>query len=197
MHANKRAAKITGTGGKDKGAVMGLLERHGPDGHSRVRVKHVANTRRATLAPEVRAHVEPGANVYTDALKSYDGLSDAYAHAVIDHAEAYVRGNVHTNGLENFWSLLKRAIKGTYVSVEPFHLFRYLDEQAYRFNTRKAKEGPFRRYAPRCRRKARHLQESDRQVAACYDVRVSRGSGGENAWKAIRRRRSRRLGRSL
>ena len=141
MHAHKRAAKITGTGGKDKSAVMGLLERHGPDGHSRVRVKHVANTRRATLAPEVREHVEPGANVYTDALKSYDGLSDAYAHAVIDHAEAYVRGNVHTNGLENFWSLLKRAIKGTYVSVEPFHLFRYLDEEAYRFNTRKAKDG--------------------------------------------------------
>ena len=141
MHAHKRAAKITGTGGKDKSAVMGLLERHGPDGHSRVRVKHVANTRRATLAPEVRMHVEPGASVYTDALKSYDGLSDAYAHAVIDHAEAYVRGNVHTNGLENFWSLLKRAIKGTYVSVEPFHLFRYLDEEAYRFNTRKAKDG--------------------------------------------------------
>jgi transposase-like protein len=140
MHAHKRATKITGTGGKDKSAVMGLLERHGPDGHSRVRVKHVANTRRATLAPEVRMHVEAGANVYTDALKSYDGLSDAYAHAVIDHAEAYVRGAVHTNGLENFWSLLKRAVKGTYVSVEPFHLFRYLDEEAYRFNTRKAKD---------------------------------------------------------
>jgi hypothetical protein len=68
MHAHKRAAKITGTGGKDK---SGLLERHGPDGHSRVRAKHVANTRRVTLAPEVRMHVEPGANVYTDALKSY------------------------------------------------------------------------------------------------------------------------------
>jgi hypothetical protein len=75
---------------------------------------------------------------YSDALKSYDGLADAYTHAVIDHAEAYVRGTVHTNGLENFWSLLKRGIKGTYVSVEPFHLFRYLDEQAFRFNARKA-----------------------------------------------------------
>src|SRR2546428_292202 len=81
------AAKITGTGGKDKSAVMGLLERHGPDGHSRVKVKHVPNVRRKTLAPEVREHVEPGARVYTDALKSYDGLSDTYTHAVIDHAE--------------------------------------------------------------------------------------------------------------
>jgi hypothetical protein len=75
-------------------------------------VKHVPNTRKRTLAPEVREHVEPGANLYSDALKSYDGLADAY-HAVIDHAEAYVRGNVHTNEMENFWSLLKRAIKGT------------------------------------------------------------------------------------
>jgi transposase-like protein len=125
-------------GREDQGsAVMGLLERHGPDGHSRVRVKHVPNTPKRTLAPEVREHVKPGANLYTDALKPHDGLSADYAHAVIDHAESYVRGNVHTNGLENFWSLLKRAIKGTYVSVEPFHLFRYLDEEAFRFNARK------------------------------------------------------------
>ncbi len=141
MHKAKRAAKIRGTGGMDKSAVMGLLERHGPDGHSRVKVKHVPNVRRKTLAPEVRAHVEPGASVYTDALKSYEGLTDAYTHAVIDHAETYVKGRVHTNGMENFWSLLKRMIKGTYVSVEPFHLFRYLDEEAFRFNTRKQTDG--------------------------------------------------------
>ena len=137
MHAAKRAAKIHGTGGMDKSAVMGLLERHGPDGHSRVRVKAIPNRKKKMLQAEVRANVARGANLYTDALASYDGLSDAYQHAVIDHAESYVRGNVHTNGLENFWSLLKRAIKGTYVSVEPFHLFRYLDEEAFRFNTRK------------------------------------------------------------
>jgi transposase-like protein len=89
------------------------------------------------LQAEVRANVEAGANVYTDALRSYEGLDADYVHEVIDHAEAYVRGNVHTNGLENFWSLLKRGIRGTYVSVEAFHLFRYLDEQAFRFNTRK------------------------------------------------------------
>jgi transposase-like protein len=74
--------------------------------------------------------------VYTDALKSYEGL-DEFEHQVIDHAEAYVDGQVHTNGLENFWSLLKRSLKGTYVSVEPFHLFRYIDEQAFRYNNRK------------------------------------------------------------
>jgi hypothetical protein len=120
MHPWKRAAKIKGTGPMGKSAVMGLLERHGPDGHSRVRVKHVPNTKKRTLSPEVRQHVEAGANVYTDALKSYEGLSDAYTHAVIDHAEAYVRGNVHTNGMENFWSLLKRAIKGTTCPSSPF-----------------------------------------------------------------------------
>lgn len=75
--------------------------------------------------------------MFTDALKSYDGLNVDYVHQVIDHAERYVDGQVHTNGLENFWSLLKRAIKSTCVSVEPFHLFRYLDEQTFRFNTRK------------------------------------------------------------
>jgi transposase-like protein len=141
MHKGKREAKIMGTGPMGKSAVMGLLERHGPDGHSRVRVKHVPNNRKKTLRPEIKAHVESGSAIYTDALKSYDGLATEYTHDVIDHAEAYARGNVHTNGLENFWSLLKRAIKGTYVSVEPFHLFRYLDEEAFRFNTRKATDG--------------------------------------------------------
>jgi hypothetical protein len=84
----------------------------------------------------IREHVEAGANVFTDALPSYLGMSE-YEHKVIDHAESYAKGNVHTNGLESYWSLLKRALHGTYVSVEPFHLFRYLDEQAFRFNRRK------------------------------------------------------------
>jgi transposase-like protein len=137
MHKDRRARTIKGTGGMGKSAVMGLLERHGPDGHSRVRTKMVPNVRRKTLSPEVRQHVAPGADVFTDALKSYDDLGADFRHQVIDHAEAYARGNVHTNGLENFWSLVKRAIKGTYVSVEPFHLFRYLDEESFRFNTRK------------------------------------------------------------
>ena len=89
------------------------------------------------LQEEVRRHVTAGAALYSDALKSYEGLATEYAHQVVDHACQYVDGRVHTNGLENFWSLLKRGISGTYVSVEPFHLFRYLDEQMFRFNNRK------------------------------------------------------------
>ena len=85
----------------------------------------------------VREIVEKGSEVMTDSWRSYQGLEDTYVHQVVDHLEAYAKGHVHTNGLENFWSLLKRGIKGTYVSVEPFHLFRYLDEQAFRFNERK------------------------------------------------------------
>ncbi len=109
-------------------------------------MKQVPNTRRATLAPEVRQHVETGSAVYSDALASYQGLAPEYVHEVIDHAESYVLGHVHTNGLENFWSLLKRAIKGTYVSVEPWHLFRYLDEQAFRFNQRRDPDGDAGRF---------------------------------------------------
>jgi len=75
--------------------------------------------------------------IFTDELPSYKGLSTEYEHAVINHAVEYVNGNIHTNGMENFWSLLKRGLHGTYVSVEPFHLFRYIDEQAFRYNNRK------------------------------------------------------------
>jgi transposase-like protein len=138
MHKAKRERVIKGTGGKGKIAVMGLLERHGKDGHSIVRTTvQTKGLHRAQLQGEVRQHVEPGSRVYTDAFRSYIGLDKDYVHGVIDHAEKYVDGNVHTNGMENFWSLLKRAIKGTYVSIEPFHLFRYLDEQCFRFNNRK------------------------------------------------------------
>jgi transposase-like protein len=136
MHKGKRAARITGTGGKDKTAVIGILERGG-----KVRTSVVANRKKKTLQAEVRKHVEAGSALYTDFLLSYEGLESDYAHQVIDHAVSYVDGNVHTNGLENYWSLLKRCISGTYVSVEPFHLFRYLDEQAFRYNNRKDEEG--------------------------------------------------------
>jgi transposase-like protein len=133
MHVSERKRRITGTGTKDKTAVIGILERGG-----KVRTSVVPNRRKSTLQAEVRKHVEAGAALYTDALLSYEGLAGDYAHQVVDHAVQYVDGRVHTNGLENFWSLLKRGVSGTYVSVEPFHLFRYLDEQAFRFNNRKA-----------------------------------------------------------
>jgi transposase-like protein len=131
MHKSKREAKITGRGPEGKAIVFGLLDRETGKAHATV----VETRRKGQLQKDVRDNVEPGSELHTDALKSYEGL-DEYQHKVIDHAEAYVNGNVHTNGLENFWSLLKRAIKGTYVSVEPFHLFRYLDEQTFRYNER-------------------------------------------------------------
>ena len=115
--------------------VLGFLQR-GADGTSRVRTMTVADVRKHRLQGHVRENVEQGSGVFTDALHSYHGLQYDYEHQVIDHAEAYAKGNVHTNGLESYWSLLKRALSGTYISVEPFHLFRYLDEQAFRFNNR-------------------------------------------------------------
>lgn len=141
MHAWKRAEKIKSPGMSGKRAVFGLLERGRGKKASRVVVGVAETVKRPELQGNVRKYVLKGAEVHTDALKSYEGLADEYTHNVIDHAEAYVRGHVHTNGMENFWSLLKRALKGTYVSVEPFHLFRYLDEQAFRFNERKDKDG--------------------------------------------------------
>jgi transposase-like protein len=125
MHKGDRARKITGTGGKDKTMVMGMLERGG-----NVRAMVVDNRRKKELQNQVREHVEAGSAIFSDELKSYDGLETDYQHAVINHAVEYVNGNVHTNGMENFWSLLKRGLHGTYVSVEPFHLFRYLDARA-------------------------------------------------------------------
>ena len=137
MHISKRDRRITGTGGKDKTAVIGLLERGG-----QVRTAIISSRKKAVLHAEVKKHVEAGAALYTDALMSYGGLGAEYAHAVVDHAVEYINGRVHTNGLENFWSLLKRGINGTYVSIEPFHLFRYLDEQTFRYNNRATADNP-------------------------------------------------------
>jgi transposase-like protein len=151
MHASKRERRITSTGGKDKVAVLGLLERGG-----KVRTAVIPNVRRGSLQGNVRKHVQAGSALYTDALMSYRGLDGDFVHQVVDHAVEYVNGRIHTNGLENYWSLLKRGISGTYVSVEPFHLFRYLDEQSYRYNNRATKDNP--------------LNDADRFVLACSQV---------------------------
>lgn len=134
MHLSRknRAIRDGARGYVGKSIVMGLLERDG-----KVKVKHIPNNKRQTVQAEIREQVVPGSNVHTDALLSYKGLSADFIHQVIDHAVAYVHGNTHTNGLENFWSLLKRTLKGTYVAVDPAHLFRYLDEQCHRYNNRK------------------------------------------------------------
>jgi transposase-like protein len=136
MHADRNRRRGRGTGGVGKAIVMGLLERHDKTKSSKVKAKHLPNVQRKTLHAEVRENVKPGSELFTDEWMGYLGLKKDYVHKVINHMECYVKGNVHTNGIENFWSLLKRCIKGTYVSVEPFHLFRYLDEQAFRFNLR-------------------------------------------------------------
>ena len=116
MHLDKRAEKITGRGeGQGCGGWDSPAWRQGPR-------EVVRDRRKKTLDAIVRHHVEPGSFVYTDTLQSYNDLQDYYQHQMVDHAVEYVKGRVHTNGLENFWSLLKRGIKGTYVSVEPFHL---------------------------------------------------------------------------
>jgi transposase-like protein len=134
MHRGARKTK--GSGAAGKAAVLGLLERHGE-----VRTMVVDDTKRRTLQPHVREHVEPKSEVFTDALRSYIGLDANFIHQVIDHAECYAKGKIHTNGLENFWALFKRCIKGTHVSIEPYHLFRYLDSECFRFNNRKSSDG--------------------------------------------------------
>jgi transposase-like protein len=136
MNVTQRGKRLPGTGGTGKTIVMGLLERKG-----RVVAKVIPNARKKTVQAEVHKHVEVGSAVYTDALRSYNGLNSHFAHEAIDHAVCYAAEQVHTNGLENFWCLLKRSIKGTYVSVEPCHLSRYVDEQAFRFNNRKTDDG--------------------------------------------------------
>jgi transposase-like protein len=133
MHRSKKIGKgYQHRGIINKTIVMGMLERGG-----KVTTKVIQEREKETLHGHVRACIEEGTALYTDEWGPYTGLSEDYIHQVINHAEKYVDGRVHTNGMENFWSLLKRGLSGTYVSVEPFHLFRYLDEQMFRYNNRK------------------------------------------------------------
>jgi transposase-like protein len=129
------------SGWKLKTPVQGLLERTAGGKASRVKLTVLKTTRNHEVQGNVREYVLKGSELHTDALRSYIGMNQDYIHQVIDHAICYAKGHVHTNGLENFWCLLKRTIKGTYVNCEPFHLFRYLDEQAFRFNERKDTDG--------------------------------------------------------
>lgn len=131
MHKDVRERKILGRGAVGKAIVHGLLERKGE-----VRCTVVRTNEADELQGRVKTHVEPGATVYTDAHSSYEGLITRFIHQTIDHAKCYARGRIHVNGMENFWSLLKRTLRGTYIAVAPFHLTRYLDEQAFRFNKR-------------------------------------------------------------
>src|SRR6266700_4994840 len=154
MHKDVKARRIhskQGNSAKDKVLVMGILERGG-----QVRTEVITNRFTDTLRQNMNKHVTAGTALYTDELQAYKGLSDEYMHAFIDHTERYVNGRVHTNGIENFWSLLKRGLKGTYVAVEPFHMFRYLDEQSFRYNNRATRDNP--------------LNDSDRFSALCSQI---------------------------
>jgi hypothetical protein len=140
MHKSKRP-NVDGMVGK--AAVLGFLERADEKGKSKVRATTIANPKRATLQPKLHENIAEGSNVYTDGAGGYRYMADVFSHGVVNHdaGEYVIEGGVHTNGIENFWSLLKRGLHGTYVSVEPFHLFRYLDEQVFRFNSRELSDG--------------------------------------------------------
>ncbi|MGC2446365.1 MAG: IS1595 family transposase [Candidatus Sulfotelmatobacter sp.] len=144
MHKEKqarvRALNVYGTaaGTIGKTVVMGMLDRDA----RQIRAQVVPNVERLTLQNAVLQNVAHGTNVYTDQAPAYQRLNKTYVHEIVNHAETYVRGCVHTNGLENVWSLLKRTLAGTYVCVEPFHLERYVDEQVFRYNNRATKNNP-------------------------------------------------------
>jgi transposase-like protein len=132
MHKErKRRVQKEGRNTGGKTAVMGMLQRGG-----KVIASVIPDRTKATMQPIVRGSVEPGTVIHSDEHADNWRMDDEYTHNVVNHLAQYVDGNVHTNGMENFWSLLKRTLGGTYVSVEPFHLFRYVDEQAFRFNNR-------------------------------------------------------------
>jgi transposase-like protein len=140
MHRSKRERMSRNggmQGGSGKAVVMGMLVRGG-----QVKATVIPHRRQNITEKIVRELVEPGTEVHTDEFQGYYNLKDGYVHKVINHLEGYVKENVHTNGIENFWSLLKRGLNGTYVAVEPFHLFRYVDEQAFRYNNRATKDNP-------------------------------------------------------
>jgi transposase-like protein len=146
MHRDKRAryaaekGHVGGATGKT--AVIGMLDRETRE----IRTKVIPDVKRDTLQEQILKNVKFGSNVYTDDAVPYNRLNWHYVHEVVNHANEYVRGQVHTNGLENFWSLFKRHLRGTYVAVEPFHLDRYLDEQVFRFNNRKKPMNDYERF---------------------------------------------------
>lgn len=141
MHDRRRERVIQGRGAVGKVPVHGILQRGSDSQPSQVTAIVLGADDAASLVGDIRRKVRRGAAVYTDEARAYYDLANTHAHSAIDHSVGYVMGNVHTNGIENFWSLLKRTLGGTYVAVAPFHLFRYVSEQVFRFNSRKWSDG--------------------------------------------------------
>jgi transposase-like protein len=139
MHKDKKVRYEARGGASGKTIVQGMLDRNLRE----VRAKVVPDVRRETLQSEILKNVKYGTTVYTDEAVAYEqGMQWRFVHDVVNHSQTYVKGQVHTQGIENFWSLLKRTLRGTYVAVEPYHLDRYLDEQIFRYNNRATKENP-------------------------------------------------------
>jgi hypothetical protein len=141
MSKTRRAKTITGSGVSGKEIVMGVLRRGTKTEPSKVVAEHIPNRKKGIVQAKVREVAEPGSTIYSDSLASYNDLAKDYTRGVVDHAVEFVRDNIHVNGMENFWSLFKRALKGTYVSVEPTHLQAYVVEEAFRFNERNDVDG--------------------------------------------------------
>ena len=154
MHRNKHTKYMLDSSGPNfnKTIVHGLLDRD----LRQVRATVVPDVKRETLQNAVLKNVQYGSKVFSDEAIGYDNLHSRFVHEVVNKTETYVRGQVHVNGMENFWSLLKRSLKGTYVAVEPFHLERYVDEQVFRYNNRATKDNP--------------LKDSDRFLLALSQV---------------------------
>ncbi|WP_058187071.1 IS1595 family transposase [Terracidiphilus gabretensis] len=139
MHANKRQERYKALSARPKTPVMGMLDRDS----RQVRAKVVPNVKRETLQGAILDQIQKGSTVYTDRATGYDNLAaQEYIHETVNHVEEYVRGQIHTQGIENFWALMKRGLKGTYIAVEPFHLDRYIGEQVFRYNNRATKDNP-------------------------------------------------------
>jgi transposase-like protein len=135
---NQQSRKANEYGRAGKAAIMGMYDREA----RQVRATVVPNVKRETLQNEILNNIEHGSTIYSDQAVSYNALREKYVHETVSHVDAYVRGQVHTNCLENFWSLTKRTLRGTYVAVEPYHLDRYVDEQVFRFNNRATQDNP-------------------------------------------------------
>ncbi|HIP28590.1 MAG TPA: IS1595 family transposase [Sulfurovum sp.] len=135
-HANKKVPHSQGRSTKDKTAVVGMVERGG-----RVKACIVDNVQSKTLSAKIIKNVKETANLCTDEWIGYKGISRIYDHSVIKHNEGeYVRGRVHTNTIEGFWSLMKRGIIGIYHSTSKKHLQKYVDEFVFRYNSRELSE---------------------------------------------------------
>jgi transposase-like protein len=139
MHRSRRLKMQSAANGQTKAIVMGMLDRES----RQVRAKVIPNAKRETLQREILNEIEKGSTVYTDGWSGYDDLKARdYVHQTVNHVQEYVRGEVHTQCIDNFWSLLKRGLTGTYVAVEAYHLDRYVSEQIFRFNNRATRDNP-------------------------------------------------------